>query len=376
MKIALHCGFMNGAGASVVGRAVLKHLPREGPQHEILAWVPQSWQSKHDVSPRTVAENVTLRFVTPGIPQKFVLENWIIRRSLSSWGADVLLSLSDTSMVGCSIPHMLMIHQPNLAYGPEERDFPLSAKMRLRWYLMGAYLRLGLGSVSRLTVQTEDMASRISTRFGYPRDRIAIVPSAVELVQSSGELPQELNGVAPYVTYVSSASAHKNFKVLAPMMAKLHVGFPELQCRLTVTPEDVPELTREIQRLGLRDAFVFHGRVSRDMAVAMIRGARALVMPSKLESFGLPYYEAMAEGTPVVAADRAFAREACGSAGAYADADSGADFAARVAALVEDDELRRARSEESLKRFQEVMLPWDAVAREYLRLLEGLRGNT
>ena len=44
-------------------------------------------------------------------------------------------------------------------------------------------------------------------------------------------------------------------------------------------------------------------------------------MPSLYEGFGLPCVEAMAAGTPVVAADRAALPETCGGAALLADPD-------------------------------------------------------
>ena len=68
---------------------------------------------------------------------------------------------------------------------------------------------------------------------------------------------------------------------------------------------------------------------------ALYAGAAALAMPSLYEGFGLPCVEAMAAGTPVVAADRAALPEACGGAALLADpGDTGAFTAALVRARV------------------------------------------
>ena len=64
---------------------------------------------------------------------------------------------------------------------------------------------------------------------------------------------------------------------------------------------------------------------------ALYAGAAALAMPSLYEGFGLPCVEAMAAGTPVVAADRAALPEACGGAALLADPDDPDAFAAALA---------------------------------------------
>jgi glycosyltransferase involved in cell wall biosynthesis len=62
------------------------------------------------------------------------------------------------------------------------------------------------------------------------------------------------------------------------------------------------------------------GHVSDDDLAALYTGARALVFPSDDEGFGLPPLEALACGTPVVAADVPVLREVLGDRATYATA--------------------------------------------------------
>jgi glycosyltransferase involved in cell wall biosynthesis len=153
------------------------------------------------------------------------------------------------------------------------------------------------------------------------------------------------------------------------MMAELSRSIPGLACRLTVTRDQVPDLSREISRLGLEDSFDFLGPVTPERSRQVIADALVSVIPSKLESFGLPYYESLSLGTPVIAADRDFAREACGPAALYAAPDDPGEFAANVTATLAN---WNNRHHASLARFREVDRPWSLVAREYLKILEAL----
>jgi glycosyltransferase involved in cell wall biosynthesis len=81
-------------------------------------------------------------------------------------------------------------------------------------------------------------------------------------------------------------------------------------------------------------------------------------MPSFYEGFGLPCVEAMAAGTPVVAADRAALPEACGGAALLADPDDPDAFAA---ALVEAAGPERERLVEA-GRARAASLRWEHTA--------------
>ena len=69
----------------------------------------------------------------------------------------------------------------------------------------------------------------------------------------------------------------------------------------------------------------------------LLSGARASLMPSFAEGFGLPIVEALAVGTPVIASDLAAHREAGGSHGIYIDPLDGPGWIAAIERLASDE---------------------------------------
>ncbi|MEI2654264.1 MAG: glycosyltransferase family 4 protein [Microthrixaceae bacterium] len=87
----------------------------------------------------------------------------------------------------------------------------------------------------------------------------------------------------------------------------------------------------------------FRGEVSDEEVVDAYRRADLFVAPSRFESFGLIFVEAMMAGTPVVALDAGAAPEVIGATGAGAlTAPDSASLASTLAELVGDSD-RRAR---------------------------------
>jgi len=88
---------------------------------------------------------------------------------------------------------------------------------------------------------------------------------------------------------------------------------------------------------------------------ALYRRAWVYASPSTYEGFGLPYLEAMASGTPVVASENPGSSEVL-DGGRYGLMPPDADFAVTIAALLRDGERRAVLSTRGLERAAELSL--------------------
>jgi glycosyltransferase involved in cell wall biosynthesis len=144
-----------------------------------------------------------------------------------------------------------------------------------------------------------------------------------------------LNLTKPYVLTVASRTARKNLASLTATARQLETEGIEL----VAAGGDRPQFREgAIRAAGVR---VF-GHVPDDHLAGLYAGAKAFVLPSLHEGFGLTCLEAMACGTPVVAARAGALPETCGDAARYADPRDEADIAEQVLAAINDEALKAA----------------------------------
>lgn len=368
MRLGLHVGTLRGFGSGTVGRSIIESIIALNETRNLKIWLPDSWSWR----PSSSSLHVQYETVGAGVAKKFILENLRIRESICRGRITKLFSLGDTSLPGGSIPHLLLVQQAYIAYQGHELDFPISKRFALKLRLIDEYFRLALPSIDRITVQTSHMKERLCSKWNLSPQRVVVIPSAVEFPTSKESTNSRSDNTIPYICYVASPSPHKNFAVLADTMAALPKYLTDLRCRLTVYPEDVPHLIERAATLNVLDRFDFLGPLSQPAVVSLLHDAAVVVIPSKLESFGLTYYEAMHCQRPIVAADRPFAREACGEYALYANANRGDEFAAAIANILNNSESTERRIERGNIERRNRSKSWLNIAQSYLEVLEQL----
>ena len=164
----------------------------------------------------------------------------------------------------------------------------------------------------------------ILSRYGVAESKVTVTPNGVDPAFAPG------GGHDGYVLFVGAIQKRKD--PLSALAAARAVDLP----LVVAGPEKDAELAAAL-RAGGAD---LRGYVAKDALADLYRGAALLVLPSRFEGFGLPVIEAMACGTPVVAADEPALREVGSNAAIYAE---GGDFAAAaVKALAERAQLSAA----------------------------------
>ncbi len=189
------------------------------------------------------------------------------------------------------------------------------------WYsrLYVAWQRAILPLIARraehVVTVSEFSAHELVTLLGVPRERITVIPGGVDARfrpdADAAAAAAALGLTRPYVLTVASRTARKNLGVLETTARELAARGIDL----VAAGGDRPQFAGHDGESAVRAL----GHVPDDVLPGLYAGARAFVLPSLHEGFGLTCVEAMASGTPVVAADRAALPDTLGGAGVLVD---------------------------------------------------------
>jgi glycosyltransferase involved in cell wall biosynthesis len=221
----------------------------------------------------------------------------------------------DGASLRCGCPQVVTLHDLVPLKRPAEY-LRTGVRFRLRY--------LAAQRAARVIVPTEAVAGDVVARLRIDRSRIAVVPEApasamrprpdgeVSKVRSRYGLPAE------YLLWVGGLEHPDPRKRVAALAAAPRSLPLVLVGKTRPWAHELPDV-------------LLTGQVPDDELAALYAGARALVLPSDDEGFGLPAVEALACGTPVVACDVPALREVLGERATFVERDDLAGLLARAA---------------------------------------------
>jgi len=245
-----------------------------------------------------------------------------------------------------------------------------------RWYLD----RLTRRSVA---LAAEVIAVSAATRddlvrfYGAAPDRIAVVHHGLDHdrfrpIEDPGALEETRRryGIdSPYLLHVGTIHPRKNLTVILRALADLRAR--GLDVCLALAGGLGWRAEEVIARGG--EGVRWLGYVAEGDLPALMSGARALVMPSLYEGFGMPVLEAMACGIPVVCSRASSLPEVAGDAALLVDPQDDQAWVCTLSRVLRDEDLRASLVSRGLKRA--ARFTWERCAQETLAVLERAGGR-
>jgi glycosyltransferase involved in cell wall biosynthesis len=214
---------------------------------------------------------------------------------------------------------------------------------------------LAARQATRLMTVSEASRAALARRFRVPTESIDVVTEGADArfrpLSDRATLFRELarfgaTGEPPYFLFVGGLAPHKNLRTLLAALRRL-LERRDARLLLAGDPQadgfldEGRELRASVEGDAKLHARVsFTGFVGDDDLVHLLNGARALVLPSLLEGFGLPALEAMQCGTPVLASSTGALPEVVGDAGLYFPPTDAEAMARAMERLLDEPQLR------------------------------------
>jgi glycosyltransferase involved in cell wall biosynthesis len=213
--------------------------------------------------------------------------------------------------------------------------------------------------VDRLITSSAASRRQIELDFRVPGARLRMLGNGLDSERFRPD-PAVPRGDGELLCVARASDPNKGVRTLIAALAQLGPAF-----RLTLVDDPSPhnEARRWAREHGCADRLRIAGRVSDDELVALYRRAMLVVVPSRYEGFGLPAAEAMACGTPVVAAASGALPEVIetGGGGILVPPEDPDALAKAIATLAEQPDARRAMGTRAPARI-EAAYAWPRVA--------------
>ncbi len=215
----------------------------------------------------------------------------------------------------------------------------------------------------------QSLVSHLETRGRSARVCVAPLGTSLELASVDGIGEGCAVPARPYFVAVATIEPRKNHLLL------LHVWRRFIAM---MKPDEIPKLIL-VGRRGWENEMVLdlldrtpgfpgiveeRSRVSDRELIPLIRDARALLMPSFAEGYGLPVADAFTLGTPVIASDLPAHREVGNDAADYLDPLDGIGWLNAVLDYTRPDSPRRSAQIERIGKWRRPL--WDAHIRTIL----------
>jgi glycosyltransferase involved in cell wall biosynthesis len=373
MRIGIDARFLTHpqhGGFKTYTECLIAALAQVDTENEYILYLDRSrdWQTKLPDQ-----RNFTSR-VVPGL-FPFIGLPWREQVSLSRCAArdrlDLLHSPCLTAPLYLTCPSVVTIHDM-IWYFPEryatKPQPPGRRMMELYYRLVPRYAAFHASSIVTVSQASKQ---EIVQDLHLSADRVFVTYEAARRIYQPVRDEERIRAIRSkhnlndkFILAIGSADPRKNISTLVNAFGIMPDAL-RAEFKLVVVwthPFLTPSLALRIKELGLENQVRFLQSVSDEDLVLLYNVSSLFVFPSLYEGFGLPLLEAMACGTPVVAADNSSIPEIAGDAALLFEAHDAQAIADTMTRVLTNDALRLGLAQKGLGRAE--AMTWDKCARQ------------
>jgi glycosyltransferase involved in cell wall biosynthesis len=372
---------VGSGGGYTVARELARHLSAARPESRYTLLLSDGNPLHDEMRRENLPPNCRLHFA-PATAGNRLRRGRYERHELTRWAASekvsAVVQLNGMIVPGMSAPTLCHFQDP-WPYRPEAwsrgmrggRDRFL-ALLKRRAHARALRAAAVCGFTSRylrdLIIAAQGIQPRRAEVFynGIPDDWI---DRAARPMSPLADRPME-------IVTVSNVNAYKRQSLVIRAMGLLknEPGMQALVYRIVgeCSPAMRAELTALAKSTGVSDRVQVEGRVSDERVMELLGRARAFVIMSVCESFGIPMIEAMSFGTPVIAADCCALPEVGGTAvdlSAVDDVDALAGHLRKILTDLPHADALRQRGAQRVEEFR-----WRSTAEQMAGVLDSISG--
>lgn len=252
---------------------------------------------------------------------------------------------------------------------------PITYKIKQLGYKQ--IFRTAISKSEKILVPSNFVKDKLIDEWNVDEKKIAVTYEGVEgqliaiatdcTQAKTNKVLQKFNIRAPYIFYVGNAHPHKNVEGLIAAFRQLKFKIKNL--KLVLAGQD-HYFWERIKRENNEPDIIYTGYISDEQLVALYKGAKAFVMPSFEEGFGIPTLEAMAFSCPIVSSNAGALKEVGADAAIYFDPNNIGDMVEKISQVLNNNSLRKSLIEKGKKRYKK--FSWQKLAKETLEIYQQL----
>jgi glycosyltransferase involved in cell wall biosynthesis len=286
------------------------------------------------------------------------------KKLITYYNPDLVWSLNLGSYTKLTIPNVLSLNNAHQVYPIEQTQSHPGSRLRVQF--LRFFFRVSLSKSDQLITQTETIANHV--RQIKNNTNIAVIPKVAEIGMDSVALKktttQQLEGLPGVkLLYIATNYAHKNHSVIIDALDELINKGQNISLILSLSNEEAIDIAGiKAKKLINKGVLLCLGWVEKSTLKSIYDITDICLMPSKLESLSSSHLEAMSWSVPQIVSDLPFARETCGNAALYANADLCASWVEKIGQLIDDPLLKDLLIDRGHGQLDKYPKNWDDMA--------------